>query len=121
MKKHVLVLLSISLLLSFCKKNELGGSSKISGIVAHHEKVIPYARVFIKFDAKEFPGSDTSLYDSKFSTGADGAYSFKLYKGDYFLYGYGYDPGVPGTVVGGIHVKLRKNESNSVNVAVTEQ
>jgi hypothetical protein len=117
--KQVLVIACLFTLIA-CKKNEAGGSSEISGKVTHHEKVIPYSRVFIKYNAKEFPGSDTSRYDAKFSTGLDGAYSFKLYKGDYFLYGYGYDPGVPGAVAGGIHIGLRKNEKSTTNVPVTE-
>lgn len=121
MKKNIFIVAALSLIFVCCKKNQLGGTSKVTGIVAHHEKVIPYSRVFIKFNAKEFPGADTNLYDSKFSTGADGAYHFDLYKGEYFLYGYGYDPGVPGTVVGGISLKLRKNEDKKLDVAVTEQ
>ncbi len=103
-----------------CKKNQAGGKSSIAGTVAHHGKLIPYSRVFIKYGATEFPGSDTTKYDAKFVTGADAAYSFKLYKGNYFLFGYGYDNGVPGTVTGGVPYTLRTNENKKLEVPVTE-
>lgn len=121
-----LPLISLTLILSLaffsCKKNELGGSSTISGKVMHHSKAIPGARVFIKFDAQEFPGADTSLYDAKTSADAEGNYSFSCYKGEYYVYASGKDPAVPppSIVVGGAPAKLRKNENLKVDLAVTE-
>jgi hypothetical protein len=104
-----------------CKKNQPGGKSVLHGQVKHHEKVIPGSRVFIKYNASEFPGTDTLKYDAKVTTGADGTYSFDLYKGSYFLFGYGYDPGVPGVVTGGIKYQLRNNEEKLLDVAVSEE
>jgi len=111
------------LLLAFlfsCKKNQLGGKSTVSGKVAHHSKAIANARVFIKFNAKEFPGDDTTAYDDKVRADGDGNYSFKCYKGDYYLYGYGYDFGISKTVIGGVPVHIRNKEKLEVNVAVSE-
>jgi len=105
-----------------CKKNQLGGKSTIKGKVVHHSKAIAYASVFIKFNAKEFPGSDTNIYDSKVRADADGNYSIKCYKGDYYLYGFGYDYALlfPYHVKGGTHVRIRNNEVSETTVAVTE-
>jgi len=104
-----------------CKKNELGGKSTIKGKVVHHEKDIPFATVFIKFNAKEFPGSDTTLYDSKVRADAEGNYIIKCYKGDYFLYGYGFDKSIsPPRVIGGRAVHIRNNETVETEMSVTE-
>lgn len=104
-----------------CKKNQLGGTSVIKGKVVHHSKPIPNATVFIKFDAKDFPGSDTTKYDDKVRADANGEYSIKCYKGNYYLYGYGQDYAItPPLVVGGNPVKIRKGEEVNIDVAVTE-
>lgn len=105
---------------SSCKKNQLGGKSTISGKVMHHSRVIPNSSVFIKFNAKEFPGSDTTAYDDKVRTDAEGNYSIKCYKGDYYLYGAGYDYSISKEVVGGTPVHIRNKEKLNVDVAVTE-
>ena len=74
------------LLFISCKKNELGGKSTITGKVTHHSKSIANATIFIKFNAENFPGADTTLYDDKVRCDADGIFSIKCYKGNYFLY-----------------------------------
>jgi len=120
--KIVCVLLFIGLIWS-CKKNQLGGSGTIKGVVKHHTKVIGNATVFIKFNAKEFPGTDESIYDEKVTANAQGEFEFKCYQGNYYLFGSGIDSQVlinGGKVIGGIPVKIRKNESLDLIVAVTE-
>jgi hypothetical protein len=112
----------IVLVISFsCKKNQLGGNSTVLGKVFHHSKAIAGASVYIKFNAKEFPGTDVSVYDSKVLADKDGNYSFTCYKGDYYLYGVGIDnqsPPLP--VFGGTPLHIRSNESITIDIAVTE-
>jgi hypothetical protein len=115
-----LVVLSAFVLFTFCKKNEAGGKSRIHGQVKHHEKIIPFSRVFIKYNAEEFPGTDTLSYDDKITADAAGAFSFNLYKGVYYLYGYGYDFGLPGRVTGGLKCRLRNNEDKLLDIPVAE-
>ena len=118
-----LILFSSLLLLFFitaCKKNQLGGKSEISGTVAHHGKIIPNAIVYIKFNATEFPGADVSLYNAQVNADANGAYSFKCYKGSYYLYAVGFDSSLPATVSGGLSLKPRTNEKIKADLAVTE-
>src|SRR5688572_16623333 len=107
--KKILLLLTVLCVFVSCKKNQLGGKSSIHGTVAHHSRVIPYATVFIKFNAKEFPGEDTTAYDSKVVADANGEYNFKVFKGDYYLYGYGFDYSIaaPHIVDGGTPVRVR--------------
>ena len=94
----------------------------MNGKVVHHSKAIAGARVFIKFDAKEFPGKDTTLYDEKVLTDANGNFSFFCYKGEYYLYGYGHDLAIdpPFIVVGGVPLNIRSKETVDLQIAVTE-
>lgn len=112
----------LPLLILSCKKNQIGGKAEVKGYVKHHGKAISYARVFIKYNAKDFPGSDTNLYDAKVFADENGFYSIKFYKGDYYLYGYGYDYAIPAPyiVVGGTSVHLRYNEKKDLDLYVTE-
>ncbi|MGE0568616.1 MAG: hypothetical protein AB7O73_11760 [Bacteroidia bacterium] len=113
---------ALSLLFFSCKKNQAGGNATISGIVKHHSKVINNATVFIKYNAKELPGTDTTLYDDKLKVDANGNFKFELYKGNYFLYAVGYDYAIPAPykVVAGLPVKLRAKENVEVTIYVTE-
>jgi len=119
MKIFIVIVFSLTLL--SCKKNQSGGDSSLHGQVKHHGKVIPSSRVFIKFDAEEFPGTDTMKYDAKVTTDAAGTFSFSLYQGTYFLFGRGFDPGVPGYVTGGLKYRLRSNEDKELDIPVTEE
>jgi hypothetical protein len=119
--RQIFLVLIFGLLFS-CKKNQLGGKSTIKGNVAHHSRAIPFASVFIKFNAKNFPGSDTTLYDDKVRADANGNYSFKCYKGDYYLFAFGLDYHIPTPyhVTGGVPVHIRNRETVDATVAVSE-
>jgi hypothetical protein len=118
-----IISLTICLLLIFsCKKNQLGGKSKINGSVVHHNTAIPFASVFIKFNATEFPGKDTAKYDSKVRADAAGKFSVDCYKGDYYIYAVGIDNGAQDPEVrGGVPVKLRHKEVVDITVPVSGQ
>lgn len=103
-----------------CKKNQLGGNATIEGNVLHHAKLIPNATVYIKFNAKEFPGFDAGKYDDKVTADASGHYSIKCYKGDYYLFGAGFDDQLPDSVFGGLAVHIRNKEKVNADLAVTE-
>lgn len=123
MKKILTPALLVLIVFYGCKKNQLGGKAEISGVIKHHEKIIPNATVFIKFDAKDLPGTDTTLFDAKVRADANGNYTIKCYKGKYFLYGYGYDNQVTtnnGRVTGGSGVSVRNNEKVTIDLSVTE-
>lgn len=110
-------------LFSFCKKNGTGGKATIKATVSHHEKIIPGATVYIKYGAKEFPGSNPSSYDANYSA-PDGTCEIKdLLRGDYYLYAVGFDSSIGELVKGGVPVKIKsrdKRDTQDVTVAVTE-
>ncbi len=118
-----LVLITTSLCLISCKKNQLGGDATIKGVVKHHSKIIANATVYIKFNSKDFPGDDLSLYDDKVQADAQGEFEIKCYKGNYYLFGNGIDNQVlvnGGKVIGGAPVKIRNKENVTITLAVTE-
>lgn len=107
--------------LGSCKKEGTGGKSSVSGNVKHHQELIPNAIVYIKYGATEFPGGDVSIYDDKVSSDTNAHFEFKnLQKGDYYLYGVGYDFTGSYTVVGGVGVTLKRNKSTEIDIPVTE-
>lgn len=106
-----------------CRKNELGGKASVKGVVMHHSKPIPNAYVYIKFNAKDFPGDDYTLYDTYVKADGQGNYEINnFYKGNYYLFAEGYDYAIapPYLVKGGIAVTLRNNEHLTMAIAVTE-
>jgi hypothetical protein len=114
---------SISFIFWGCKKNQLGGSSVISGKVRHHSKSIAGASVFIKFNARDFPGDDTTIYDAKVQCDEYGNFVIDdFYKGEYYLFSVGKDNAIPYPylVKGGISFSIRKNEQLTRDIAVTE-
>lgn len=118
-----LVLITTSIALLSCKKNQLGGNATIKGVVKHHTKIIANVIVYIKFNSKDFPGEDLTIYDDKVQANAQGEFEIKCYKGNYYLYGNGIDSQVlvnGGKVIGGAPVKIRNKETVELTLAVTE-
>lgn len=117
------LLLGLLGLLAFaaCKEEGPGGSSEIAFHVLHHETEIPFAMVYIKYGSKEFPGTDPSAYDDSTMTDAVAHGHFHdLVKGDYYLYGVGFDSSISEVVVGGIPVNLGNKATLEVDIPVTE-
>lgn len=119
--KNIFCLLFFCFAFLSCKKNQLGGTSTINGTVIHHSNKLPAITVYIKFKAKEFPGEDTGKYDSKVTSDANGNFSIQCYKGDYYLYAYGYDAAYKAYASGGVPVHMRKNETREIELAVDEK
>ena len=121
-------ILFLGLIISFgilvgCTKAGTGGKATVNGHVKHHETTIPGSMVYVKYGAVEFPGSDVSTYDeSTLASSGDGHYEFKeLNKGNYYIYGVGYDSTISESVVGGTPIKIKKKtESIEMNVPVAE-
>ena len=119
--RRITVLIALALFFAGCKKNGAGGNATISGQVLHHSKPIALALIYVKYDAREFPGADISLYDTQVQADAVGNYSFACYKGDYFLYAKGTDLlNVPVEVDGGVPVKVRAKEMVKADIVVSE-
>jgi hypothetical protein len=119
--KKLLFFVPLALALTSCKKEGIGGSSTIATMAKHHSTPIPYAKVYLKYNAQESPGTDVTAYDDSLTTDAEGHGHFEeLEKGDYYVYGVGYDSSITAVVTGGVPVKLKKGEEAETVVPVTE-
>jgi hypothetical protein len=123
MKKLVLIL-SVSLLATFCKKGDTGGNANITAYVTHHGKAINLPTVYVKFDAKDLPKDPTTNYDLKLEGVHENHVHIKdLRYGNYYLYAVGYDSSIMLPVTGGIPVTIKWKERRSekeVTIPVTE-
>ncbi len=123
MKNFKYILLVVCALAFFgCKKNQLGGKSNIKGKVMHHDTPIPFARVYIKFNASEFPGADVGVYNTFIDADHNGNFLIeKIYHGQYYFYAVGTDATISQTVKGGIPLKVKMlKEITGFEVPVTE-
>jgi hypothetical protein len=128
---QLVVFTSLLLLLTCffsCRKAGTGGKAEVAVFVKHHGNLIPRATVYVKFNEKEFPGTDVSKYNiskicgtiggSKGHTHLDG-----LKQGYYYFYSLGYDSAISQSVSGGIslHIKYKQRKENiTLDIPVTE-
>lgn len=116
-----LFLLALSLGFSSCVQEGPGGTSTINGVAAHHDLPIPDTKVYILYGSKESPGTDPALYDDSTTANSSAEFSFTgLQKGEYYLYGIGYDSAIGEPVRAGIPVDLESGKTVEVVVPVTE-
>ena len=125
MKTKISIIALIAVfIISACKKNGTGGQVTVAAITKHHDRHIPFSTVYIKYDAKEFPGDDVSKYDAKQTTDKEGHTHFEgLRYGNYYFYGVGYDSVAQATVKGGVALKIKwkeRKEEIELNVPITE-
>ena len=118
----ILSVILVMAVISSCKKEGTGGKATITGYVKHHSAPIPNATVYIKYGAKESPGTDPSNYDANVTADTSAKYVFKdLAKGDYYLFSIGYDSAISNTVYGGTGATIKKKtEAVQVDVPVVE-
>jgi hypothetical protein len=127
MKKLLFTLVFAFLAIQFnsCCKGGSGGDATLVCTIYHHAKLIPGATVYIKYNAKEFPGESPGSYDNHVTATPTGTtVTFTgLHCGDYYLYGVGYDSAISLPVTGGLHFSISYSDRKkqvSTNVAVTE-
>ena len=117
----ILVMVGTTLVFTGCVEEGPGGTARIDGVTQHHDLDIPNTTVYIQYGSLLSPGTDPSLYDDSTSSNSNAEFSFTgLQKGDYYLYGIGYDSAIGQPVRAGIPVSLKSGESTNVIVPVTE-
>jgi hypothetical protein len=96
--------------------------------VKHHGVLIPGATVYVKYNSKEFPGTDVSMYDASKVSGASGhgaghAHFEGLEAGSHYFYAVGYDSTILDDVMGGIGLEIKNSETKQeldLDIPVTE-
>ncbi len=108
-----------------CLEGRTGNLTLVAKMV-HHARPIPGCRVFVKYNAVNFPGEDTSLYDYRITAAADTPYVTidSLNCGNYYIYAVGIDSLLdPSNWIckGGIPFSTPLiSGTDSVNVYITE-
>ncbi len=124
MKTKIIAALLAVIVITSCKKEGTGGDATVATIIQHHGKNIPFSTVYIKYNAKDFPGEDVSKYDANQKTDIEGHTHFEgLQKGDYYFYAIGYDSASAAIVKGGVAYKIsrkKRKEKHELFVSVTE-
>ncbi|MCC7302813.1 MAG: hypothetical protein IT233_09235 [Bacteroidia bacterium] len=120
--KTLSAIMIVILAITSCKKEGTGGTASITGIAKHHSKPIPNAVIYIKYGAKESAGTNPANYDASVTADGNAKYEFTgLNKGNYYLYGIGYDSSITNTVTGGVPAEIKKkSEIVQMDVPITE-
>jgi hypothetical protein len=112
-------------LFAACKKDPIagkGGNAVLKITPRHHGNNIDSCTVYIKYNTKDLP-ADAKYDDSAKCAPVDGkpvATFSNLKKGDYYLYGSGWDPSIAEGVLGGTPYTISEEISQSYNLSVTE-
>lgn len=113
------------LLLAACDRNKTeiggkGGNAVLRITPQHHGKNIDSCMIYIKYNTQDKPASyDDSAWCVKIDNKPVATFS-NLKKGNYYLYGYGYDPGIAKAVKGGVPYTISSETTLDYNLPVTE-
>jgi hypothetical protein len=128
--KTITSVCAVILLFASCAKEGTGGDATLVVFLKHHtHPIINHVgypdTVFVKFNAKELPGTKPSDFDTYFvgEQGEDHVHCEQLKWGDYYLYGAGFDSSIAQRVTGGMSVKIKRKErkeETDIDLAVTE-
>lgn len=108
-----------------CKKKDtqdqiIYGSFSVDITVMHHSWNVPNIPVYLKKNADQFPGFDSSVYEYKAIADSDGKAQFEhLYPGKYYLFSKGYDYYFGAEVVGASPLVLNNPDSQNETIQVT--
>ncbi len=129
MNHFLRLFLITSLLFISCKKNEelnssgqvvVKGTNRLIVSVVHHTYSLSGIRVYLKNNAVEFPGTDTSVYDWNTLSDPSGIAVFEnLFEGNYFLYAEGFDQNIGENVIGASPALLNSSTITNKEVYVT--
>jgi len=131
MKKNSSWYIFFSILLIFadgCKKEDTVKNSAGQVIVQgnytlkvqanHHWWSVSNLPVYLKKNATEWPGTDSTLYEFKTTTDANGRCTFDhLFQGNYYLYAHGFDAFFGMNVIG--YGPVQVNSTTAVNNEVS--
>ena len=117
----ILLMVGVTFAITGCVEAGPGGTARVDGVTAHHDLPIPNTKVYIQYGSLLSPGTDPGLYDDSTTSNGNAQFSFTgLQKGDYYIYGIGFDSTIGEVVRAGIPVSLKSGDAVDVIVPVTE-
>lgn len=130
MKTIALAVLSLTLLASCAKQDPIptpdpnpagkGGNATLLITPKHHGNLIDSCTIYVKYNATEAPATYDDSMKVTMRNGQPTAIFPNLKNGNYYLYGYGWDPSIQDTVLGGAPYTIASQDSLFVNLPVTE-
>ncbi|REJ81400.1 MAG: hypothetical protein DWQ44_10155 [Bacteroidetes bacterium] len=108
-----------------CEKSErrkdegvvVPGNLMLEAKVVHHTWEVPGVWVYLKRNAVEFPGYDSTLYEFKLLSDSYGTVLFEnLYPGNYYLYASGYDAWFGANVRAYVPITLSGDSGNKTSI-----
>ncbi len=120
------LVLACAVTLYSCERKEdevagKGGNATLKVTPQHHADNIDSCTVFLKYNAQDMPGSYDEEVKCVLENGIPVATFSGLKKGDYYVYGRGWDPDIEQVVVGGTPYKITEETTYNINVPVTEE
>jgi hypothetical protein len=113
-----------------CTKEGLGGDATLNVRPTHHGKSVKSIAgypdtVFVKFNARELPGTAAADFDTYFTgiAGSDQINCTGLKQGEYYLFVVGFDTTIKQRVKGGVAYRISRSDRKKaaeVEVPVTE-
>ncbi len=130
--KHILIaaMLVAAAVMPSCKKKDkdtagTGGNTTLVVAPQHHGKPIDSCTVYLKYNTMDAPGTGTSNYDISAKVmmvnGTPVATFPGMKKGQYYVFGFGYDPSINQNVIGGIPYKITADGTVNIDLPVSEQ
>ena len=108
-----------------CKEAGTGGAVTIAAFAKHHTwyvygKGIHRDTAFVKFNTRDFPGTNASAYDLVLEgdSGEDHVHIENLKCGDYYIYVRGFDDTINKPVTGGIPYSIPESSPTAIDLDV---
>lgn len=129
MKKltSAIAFLTLSACISFtsCERDDIvvagkGGNAILKVTPKHHSTNIDSCTVSLKYNAQDKPSSYDEVVKCVMENGKPVATFTGLKKGNYYVYGKGWDKSIEQEVEGGIPYTITEEKTLEINVPVTE-
>ncbi len=121
------LMIFLGLGLGSCKREDpepvagKGGNAVLNIVPRHHAKIIDSCLVFIKYNAQDLPSSfDDSVWCQPVN-GVSTAIFSGLTKGQYYIFGRGYDEDIDQICIGGGPFTITEEGNLHYNLAITEE
>ncbi len=98
-----------------------GGNAVLHIVPRHHAKIIDSCLVFIKYNAQDLPSEFDDSVWCKPVNGMSTATFTGLSKGQYYIFGRGYDEDIDQICIGGGPYTIEEEGELHYNLAITEE
>lgn len=126
MKSISLMSIAAMLLFAACERKETvpvggkGGNATLKVTPQHHGNNIDSCTIYLKYNVQDKPSSYDEEVKCVMENGKPVATFTNLNKGNYYVFGKGWDPGIEQDVEGGIPYTITEETTKEITVPVTE-